>query len=417
MIRSLTHRTRNLCAAALCALGIVVVGCADPQQPGIPVAQPQFDEIAIASPATLDWQAQARAQVAQARFSVLAAERVYVYLSMAQYAAIVRAGREGFGDGTISEYDDFGAGGRARYESERGAVAGASAAILTFFFPSQSTAFEQLVANEATARGNTHPEFTDGLAVGRQVAQELIARAQNDRFTVPFTGTIPTGAGKWLANGTPIGATGAGVEPFVMTSADQFRPAPPPAYLSDAFNSDLAEIRQISDTRTADQVASARKWAYPAGTFTPAGHWNQLAATYIEQYRLNERAAAHVFAVMHAAQFDAHVIGCSDAKYTYWYIRPSQADPAITLPIGLPNHPAYPSGHTCASSAATTVLAHFFPDRAAELTAQRTEAGLSRMYGGLHYRFDITAAAQLGSAIARRAIEIDQIDGVLSVLR
>ena len=82
-----------------------------------------------------------------------------------------------------------------------------------------------------------------------------------------------------------------------------------------------------------------------------------------------------------------------------------------------PNHPSYPSGHSCASSAATTVLAHFFPDRAAELTAQRTEAGLSRMYGGLHYRFDVTAAVQLGTSIAQRAIEIDQSEGLLSVLR
>jgi membrane-associated phospholipid phosphatase len=346
---------------------------------------------------------------------VLGAERVYVYLSIAQYAAIDEADKQSFADATLLE-NDFGPGGRSRFEGERGAVSGASAAVLGFFFPSQASAFQQLVDSEATARGSTHPHFEAGLAAGREVAQAIITRAQNDRFTVPFTGTIPTGAGFWIAAGTPIGGTGAGVLPFVLTSADQFRPPPPPAFGSSLFAADLAEIRQLSNTRTPEQLAIARAWAYPGGTFTPAGHWNQLAARYIAEHNLNERGAAHVFALMHAAQYDSHVIACSDAKYTYWYIRPSQADAAITLPIGLPNHPSYPSGHTCASSAATTVLAHFFPERAAELTAQRTEAGLSRMYGGLHYRFDITAAAQLGTSIAQRAIMLDQTQGLLSVL-
>jgi hypothetical protein len=417
MMYGLNNRKRPVCAAALFTLGLAVLGCVDPHQPTLAQTAVRAEAVSVAPPLTLDWQAQARAHVAQARFSVLSAERVYAYLAMAQYAAVTAAGRAGFTDGTLSEDDDYGRGGRARFEAERGAVAAASATMLTYFFPSQSALFEQRVTSEASARGNTHPDFTAGVAIGRQVAQQLIVRAQGDRFTVPFTGTIPTGDGKWIANGTPIGGTGANVRPFVMTSGDQFRPPPPPAYLSAAFNTDLAQIRQMSDTRTADQLAVARTWAYPGGTFTPAGHWNQLAATYIEAGRLNERAAAHVFALMHAAQFDSHVIACSDAKYTYWYIRPSQADNAITLPIGLPNHPSYPSGHSCASSAATTVLAHFFPERAAELTAQRTEAGLSRMYAGLHYRFDITAAAQLGSAIARRAIEIDQTDGLLSRLQ
>lgn len=367
-----------------------------------------------ATPATPGWQGQARALVAANRIPVLAAERIYAVLSVTQYAAISQV--DDSRDGVIQE-DGYGPGGRARFEEERGTVTGASWQVLAFFFPSAESALEQLVLAEAEARGVTHPQFQRGLAVGMEMASKTIERARNDRFTVPFTGTVPVGPGLWVNAGVPIGAMGGNVLPFVLTSGNQFRSPPPPAFGSPAFLADLDEIRMISATRTPEQLAIARFWAYPAGTFTSAGHWNQLAGNYIAQYRLNERAAAHVFALMHAAQFDANVIGCFDSKYTYWYIRPTQADPTITLGIGLPNHPSYPSGHSCASSAATTVLAYFFPDKVAELAAQLTEAGLSRMYGGLHYRFDITAGVQLGTSVAQWAIGIDQSEGLLSVIR
>jgi membrane-associated phospholipid phosphatase len=68
---------------------------------------------------------------------------------------------------------------------------------------------------------------------------------------------------------------------------------------------------------------------------------------------------------------------------------PPAADPAITTSlIGLPNHPSFPSGHSCQSSAATTVLTHFIPKQAEDLQRQLELAGLSRMYAGIHYRFD-----------------------------
>ena len=98
------------------------------------------------------------------------------------------------------------------------------------------------------------------------------------------------------------------------------------------------------------------------------------------------------------------MIGCWDAKYFHRTIRPSQATTGITLPIGLPNHPSYPSGHSGVSSAAATVLKELSSDRATELDTRVTEAGLSRMYGGIHYRFDIVAGQNLGRAVAEWAI-------------
>jgi membrane-associated phospholipid phosphatase len=178
----------------------------------------------------------------------------------------------------------------------------------------------------------------------------------------------------------------------------------------------LAEVVAFSQRRTPEQLAIAQFWNLPAGTFTPPGYWNQVASEYVAEEGLNEYASAHVLALTHAAMMDA-LIGCWEAKYYYWYLRPSQADPTITLPLGLPNFPAYPSGHACVSAAATTVLQHFFPKHSAELADGLEQAGMSRIYAGIHYRVDMTAGQALGQSVGREAIRIDGRKGLLSALR
>jgi membrane-associated phospholipid phosphatase len=188
-------------------------------------------------------------------------------------------------------------------------------------------------------------------------------------------------------------------KPWFLTSGSQFRPAPPPAYLSPAFNTDLAEVLTVRTNLTPPQLAIALGWAYPTGTYTPVGFWNELAATYVAADGLDEAAAARVFGLMSAAVFDSFIAGF-EAKYYYWTIRPHQANPAITTAFAVPNYPAYPSGHGSVSGASARVLAHFFPGRAAELNALRDEAAMSRIYAGIHYRFDMTAARSMSEAVA-----------------
>src|SRR5439155_13179139 len=95
---------------------------------------------------------------------------------------------------------------------------------------------------------------------------------------------------------------------------------------------------------------------------------------------------------------------CYDAKYTYWLIRPYRVDPAITTPIGRTNHPSYPSSHACSSAAAASVLASLFPADAAQLTQMADEAGESRLYAGIHYRFDKDAGLHIGRQAAALAL-------------
>ncbi len=142
------------------------------------------------------------------------------------------------------------------------------------------------------------------------------------------------GPGFWTSSATPPtpvnGGQLPGVVPWFLTSASQFRPAPPPAVDSPEFAAGLSEIRQISDTRTPEQVHIATFWALNAGTITGSGYWLVVASQDVTEHGLSEREATHVFALVSATMADAQV-GCWDAKLTYWLIRPWKADLGITV--------------------------------------------------------------------------------------
>ena len=247
-------------------------------------------------------------------------------------------------------------------------------------------------------------DLARGERIGRAVGAQVVAYAAADNFNVLIPPPAPIGPGYWTSSANPPAPSVRslyGTRPFFLTSGDQFRPPPPPAFGSPEFLAALAEIRAISDTRTAEQVAQAQLWA-PRG---PA-FMNEVAVGFIESHGRSERRAAHILALANMAAFDAQ-IGCFDAKFAYWFVRPTKADPAITLAIPLPNHPSYISGHSCITASFATVLSHAFPRETARLNEMVVAAGLSRMYGGLHYRFDITAGQELGRRVGAWAIAHD----------
>jgi hypothetical protein len=232
-----------------------------------------------------------------------------------------------------------------------------------------------------------------------------------DDFFAPWTGTVPTGAGMWFSTATPA-APPAGplfgkAKPFLLRSGDQFRPQAPPAFGSAEFAAALAEVRRVADTRTPQQDSLARFWAFPAGTYTPPGYWNDEATRLTTRYQLRERDATHVLALMNMAGHDA-IIASHDAKFAYWLLRPSQADPAIRLAVGLPNFPSYPSNHATLSAAMTVVLGDRFPAEKRRLDALAEEAAMSRLYGGIHYRFDNDAGLRLGRQCGRSGVGAGQ---------
>jgi hypothetical protein len=367
----------------------------------------------LASPA---WQQTARDLVSQAAFSPINAVHAYPLLGVAQYLAVQEAESAIGADGQTSNSNGngIGAGGRELLETDRGAVAGASAVVLTYLFPTKAQMLEDMVTAQSNAGpGQPHPAFVAGEAIGRAVGATIVTRAIGDGFSVVANPPPPVGPGFWTTNapGLPVaGGQFPGITPWFLTSGSQFRSAPNPAFGSPAFNTALAEIRQISDTRTATQTQIAAFWAMNAGTPTAGGFWLSVPTDsgWVAAHNMSERQVTHMYALTSATMMDA-TIGCWDAKLTYWLIRPWKADPGITVvaAVGKPNHPSYPSGHSCVSSSAAAALSTFFPEKAAQMNAMVIQAGLSRMYGGIHYRFDIDAGQLLGRSVAAFTIAAD----------
>jgi membrane-associated phospholipid phosphatase len=201
------------------------------------------------------------------------------------------------------------------------------------------------------------------------------------------------------------------VKAWMLTPAQIIteRPAPPPSTSSAQMAQQLAEVKQTVDHLTRDQLAIANKWNDGAGTYAPPGHWNDITAEYVRDARMSEVRAARAFALLNMAMHDA-AVGCWESKFFYFNPRPSQLDPTIKTPIGLPNFPSFSSGHSTFSAAATVVLSYLFPSGAEGFAAMRDEAAISRLYGGIHYRSDIDGGKTHGARIGSYTVQFAQQD-------
>ncbi len=368
--------------------------------------------------AVLRWNELARQLVTRTTTNPPRASRVYALLSLAQrnalgaawaQAALFQGRAPNQIDPSVRPLVDM----TNRLVIEPGVLAGASSTTLLALFPDHADAITQSAKEQIETRiwagASLRSDLQAGQALGQAMAQQVLEQAQSDGAKEAATPIdLPTGPGKWYLDSwqtLPAQMPGwGGVRSWFMAAGDQFRPAPPPAFDSPEFRAALAEVRQISDTRTEEQSRIAASWSDGPGTSTPPGHWNDLAAEYIRRSSLDERQAARVLTTVNMAMMEAG-IACWEAKYHYLVIRPWQADPHIITTVGWPNHPSYPSGHSCFSGAAAVTLAHFFPEARDELKALAEEASLSRLYGGIHYRFDLEAGLEIGRKVGQLAVE------------
>lgn len=369
------------------AAALAVTACSDaptaPASGGAELSAIKFWEAG----SSVAWNQTARDLIAaRAITSPIPQVRILTYLSVAQYNAIVAA--EGAKDG-------------GDHASPAAAAAGASLIVLKSFFPLDGALLDgKLLAQQAAPPwpGEKNKNFAAGETIGRAIGVLVVAYAATDNASLTTPPANPGGPGSWTGVNSIRGLYGA--RTFALTSGDQFRPAPPPAFGSPAFNAALQEVRAFSDGLTAAQLAIAQFWA-PRG---PA-YLNSVAAAMIVAHHRSEREAARILALVNMAGFDVSN-ACFDAKFAYYLIRPSQVDPLIKLPVGLPNHPSYPSGHSCITAAYATVLASAFPEERDRLQAMVEEAGLARIYGGLHYRFDCLVGRELGRQVAEYVLRV-----------
>jgi membrane-associated phospholipid phosphatase len=344
--------------------------------------------------AAANWNA--RATLLTTRRS-LNAVRMYTYLSLAQLRAAEAAQAI------------------LPHPPTSSAIGAASVGVLNALFPLDATENEMLLDAQQAAEpwpGAKHEDWAAGEAIGRAAAARVMAYAAGDLIGLTDPGSPPVGPGYWVLLPGQVPVRGhLGARPFFLASRDEFRPPPPPTITSAAFLAALAEVYTVSSTRTDEQIAIAKYWAANQSPTSDAA-MNNLAVDLIRTYRKNDLESARILFVMNAAAFDA-LIGCWDAKYHYWFIRPHQADPRIVppTPLTVPLHPSYPSGHSCISGSSTGVLMAAFPSERERLEAVAQEASLSRLYAGFHYRFDMIAGIALGRGVAAKAWAAD-LDGV-----
>jgi len=322
------------------------------------------------------------------------------------------------------------------------AVVWAADAIFYHFFPSQSAAREALRAQCLTP-GNDVAEAHHARELGITVANGILRERQNDgaTTTVPY---VPNDKpGQWRrtepALRPPELPHWGNVRPFALEKAGQFRPPPPPELNSEAYAQAVAEVRELggksSDTRTEQQTLIARFWSDFSYTSTPPGHWNMVACALVRNQEWEVEKSAQLFAALNVAMADAG-IAVWEAKYYYNLWRPCTAirraaedGNGFTQPDGewrsllaTPPHPEYVSGHAGFSGAAVEVLEHFFAKEKPRIKAQSdtlpaevrefssfaacaNEICMSRVYGGIHYRFSGQRGLEVGRKTGRWVLD------------
>ena len=246
----------------------------------------------------------------------------------------------------------------------------------------------------------------DGVAVGQQAAQAVLALRANDgrgcTTTVTDLGLPAPGPGVWQPGPGPVlGLCLPGMRPLALKSASQFRPDGPSALTSTQYAADFNQVKDLgrvdSTSRTTAQTNQALFW-----TDHDIRQWNDGMLRLAAARGLGLVQTARMLAMAHVAGGDA-MIACFDAKYHYWGWRPFQAIPAAGTdgnpntvadptwtPLGTtPNFPEYPSAHACHSTAVVTALDAFFgTDKVAFSLDSRapglTASARTRTYSRLH---------------------------------
>jgi membrane-associated phospholipid phosphatase len=371
-----------------------------------------------AAGATVRWNEIARDLVAKHRTSAPMASRVYALLSVAQYDGLVFAWKEKYRHKRAAPLikPDVPVTGDPPYPSEHAVVAAASVAVLAYLYPGEAPFLEekarQHVRSRIDAGASDASDVSAGERLGLEIAQAVILRAQADRSDMKAAVAMPAGTGRWVSStrSAPIEPAWGGVQPWLMSSPLAFRPPPPPAYRSPQFTVALAEVRRHAEARSAEDARTVALWADGAGSYTPAGRWNRIAADLIAKHRLNEIRGARVLALLNMALMDTGIANW-ESQYHYGVMRPSQVDPGIVPLVPLPNSPSYPAGHASVSAAGAEVLGYLFPAEREALRATAVEAAKSRVLGGIHYSFDNDAGLTLGRAVAQLVIERSRGDG------
>jgi hypothetical protein len=315
--------------------------------------------------------------------------------------------------------------------SQDAAAATAAATVLMRLAPN-SNAKQQLA--DYLAKIPDGPPKDRGIKVGQDAAAKTIEMREKDGATARNAYRPITEPGKYTTTASTVGYWATDAKPFVLKSADQFRPGPPPDLKSETWARDYNEIKEIgekySTKRTPQQTETARLWL-AAGPIAYNTWVRQIAVAK----NMSVIDTARFMALVTIAQADA-VQAVYEAKWHYLFWRPMTAirngdidgndnterDATWEALDVTPLHPEYPCAHCILSGAATTVIQKVIgtadiPEvsittptapgavhRATNVNAIADEIALARIYAGFHYRNSTEVGRAMGQKIGEYVV-------------
>lgn len=309
------------------------------------------------------------------------------------------------------------------------AVSAAAHGVLKALFPNRNEVYQAAYEQRLAAIPDGQAK-TLGLALGSEVATAVVRLRANDGRDVALAPYVSGSApGQFRsANPTPIWRHFPAIKPFALNSLSQFRPAPPPALNSAAYAVALNETRALggaaSSARTPEQLEAARFHTEPPppAVTRNLGRFASSTANVVD--------AARLMAMVYVSFADA-IAACFEAKYHYQTWRPASAitmadadgndatqiDAAWKPVLPTPNHPEYPAAHSCTSGSVGETLRSYYGTPNVTFTWDSTvtkttrtyagieafnaDAGIARLYGGMHFRFATVAGEALGKRVAQ----------------
>ena len=290
--------------------------------------------------------------------------------------------------------------------------------------------------SDRAANGVSADVATRSQAYGNSVAAHVLTWAATDggatveNMGFPYDYALTEGPEHWVPTSAirqqqmPLLPDWGKNRPFAMPTASACDLPPPPAYSEDPASQFFAQAKEVADMKAAltpEQRAVARFWSDDAMlSSTPPGHWISIALQIAKRDQASVAQTVDVVARLGVATADAF-IGTWHTKYRYDLLRPvtyirRTLDPKWESLMTTPPFPEYPSGHSSQSAAAAVVLTGLYGDgfafdddthaddglparRYPSFWAAAEEAGLSRLYGGIHFRAAIEQGLSQGRCI------------------
>jgi hypothetical protein len=317
---------------------------------------------------------------------------------------------------------------------------------VTFPEGSMMKVYDHLIDTVKEA-GITKQTLQSSIAFSDTIAATIMAWSKKDNYAQTRSAekytVLSNVEGRWIP--TPPAYAQAveyhwmDIRTLAIDSAAQFKPIPPPDYnvkdKSSIFYKATVEVKNIGDSLTDEQKHIANFFddnpfklnvsghvMFATKKFSPAGHWMNIVGIAAEKSKADFETTVYAYAQTSIALFDGF-ISCWDEKYRSNLVRPETVINKFVNAdwrpfIQTPPFPSYTSGHSVTSAAAAEVMTDIFgenfnyrdsserefgvPDRNfSSFKAAANEASISRLYGGIHYRFDLTEGTKQGEAVGK----------------